>query len=131
MKNLSIKEINELNNLNLKKIAQSELELTYKIYDNPDVIKNELFFKSPEFSNQSQKISSSPYSNTGGNFTQNSKKTENTANAKVCIDYLTLSFPIEAFDVPYPKLKNENDLQDASRLAAIGEWLQFAAAQVA
>lgn len=65
----------------------------------------------------------SPYSNTGGNFSQRAKKTDLTAQAKVCIDYLTVSYPAAAFDVPMPDYAGEVSLEVA-RIQARAEWLK-------
>lgn len=64
-----------------------------------------------------------PYSNTGGNFSLRSKKTDLTAQAKVCIDYLTVSYPAAAFDVPFPDFSGEASLEVA-RAKARAEWLK-------
>jgi phage replication initiation protein len=64
-----------------------------------------------------------PFSNTGGNFSRRAKKTEMTANAVCCIDYLTVSYPVDAFNVPFPLLSGVNSLT-ATKLASTGEWLQ-------
>lgn len=71
----------------------------------------------------------SPYSNTGGNFSRRAKKTELTAQAKVCIDYLTVSYPAAAFDVPCPKYSGEAGLS-ASPLESRSEWLRNICAHV-
>lgn len=67
--------------------------------------------------------SPSPYSNTGGNFSQRAKKTEFTTSARVCIDYLTVSYPAAAFDVPMPEHTGEASLE-VSRMVARSEWLK-------
>jgi phage replication initiation protein len=71
----------------------------------------------------SLKNDGSPYSNTGGNLSPRSKKTELTAKAKVCIDYLTVSYPASAFEVPFPDFVGEEALE-ASKIKARAEWLQ-------
>jgi phage replication initiation protein len=64
-----------------------------------------------------------PSSNTGGNFSLRAKKTDLTAQAKVCIDYLTVSYPASAFDVPFPEFEGEESLEQ-SRARARAEWLK-------
>jgi phage replication initiation protein len=64
-----------------------------------------------------------PSSNTGGNFSLRAKKTELTSSAVCCIDYLTVSYPVDAFNVPYPLLNGVNSLT-CTKLASTGEWLQ-------
>lgn len=67
--------------------------------------------------------SPSPYSNTGGNFSLRSKKTELTAKAKVCIDYLTVSYPADAFSVPFPAFSGVAALE-VPQIVSRAEWLQ-------
>ena len=64
-----------------------------------------------------------PSSNTGGNFSLRSKKTELTAKAQVCIDYLTVSYPASAFDVPMPVFQGEASLEVTNAIAR-AEWLK-------
>lgn len=73
--------------------------------------------------------SPSPYSNTGGNFSLRAKKTEKTAQAKCCIDYLTVSYPVNAFDVPFPAVSGASAL-DVAAISSVGEWLENIARHV-
>ena len=70
-----------------------------------------------------------PSSNTGGNFSRRAKKTENTSEAICCIDYLTVSYPVDAFNVPYPQYKGVNSLT-ITPLASVAEWLQNVQAHI-